>query len=65
MKVSFARKEAFTQQSLGAFQPFPFLELAAVGDQDVADLLRMADEEEVLPAKSQVGHVAVLPGEPR
>ena len=60
MCLSFAGQETFAEQPLRAFEPAPFLEAALVGDEDVADLRRMADEEQVFARKKQVNQITVL-----
>jgi hypothetical protein len=65
VEVSFAREEAVAEQALGLLQDLPLLETRMVGDEDVLDMVGVAQQEDVEPAHVERDDVAVLPSEPQ
>src|SRR5437762_42887 len=60
MNRALARQQAVAEQPLAALEAAALREVPVVGDENVFDLLRVADEEQLLAAHAVVDDVAVL-----
>src|SRR5260370_35510708 len=61
MKTAFAGQQAIAQQHPGALQHAALGEVALIGNQDVANEVRMIYEIDVLIGEPEIGQVAILP----
>src|SRR5262245_56904424 len=59
----FTGEQTFPEQSLCAFEPASLHAFVVVGDEDVFDPSRIADDEQTLAAHLQVDDVAVSAGQ--
>ena len=60
MNRALARQQAVAEQPLAALEAAALREVPVVGDEDVFDLLRVPDKEQLLAAHAVVDDVAVL-----
>jgi hypothetical protein len=62
MEVTLVRQQAVSEDEPRALERAPLQEVFLVGDQDIADEIRMIEEDEWLAADSKAADVAVFGG---
>ena len=60
MKLAFTGEQTFSEQDLRAFQKTALGEICLIGDQDVFDPIRIADEVNILRAQTVMHQIAMI-----
>lgn len=63
VKRILARQQALAHQSLGARQGAPLVEVCLMGDQNVSDVVGMAEQKKAVEPESKLGDVTAPAGE--
>jgi hypothetical protein len=65
MKLALARQKTLAEKTLRAFERAPLVKAFVVRDENVADVVRVVEQEDALRPRPEAHHVAVLAREPR